>query len=180
MASLRYLCNRAFFPWCLFNPVLTKQKKANDTLLLVESFPIQTKTIFQNTPNILTPDICLMPELSRLPTQLTKEALEVQNGDALACVNDTFPKHRMFKIQPPGRRCQLQLCLLSLEGTWWCTSGQVYTCKLQCNRESQALKTLKERWSNCWAAGREETSCPWWWGWRNLLWRRKGYSWPLC
>ena len=90
-------------------------------------FQFRPKLYFKIPANILTPAICLMPELSRLSTQLTKEALEMQNGDALACVRDTFPEHRVFKIQPPGRRCQLQLCLLSLEGTWWCTSSQVQT-----------------------------------------------------
>ena len=38
------------------------------------------------------------------------------------------PECRLVDFQPPGRQCKLQLCLFSLEDTWWCASSQVYTC----------------------------------------------------
>ena len=68
----------------------------------------------------------MMPELSRLPAQLTCKALEMQRGGVLPRVRNLTPVHLLIKFQSPGSSCQLQLCLLSLEGTWWCTSSQVF------------------------------------------------------
>ena len=119
------------FHWCLLNLVL-KHGQSKITLLPVGSFWSRTNTnILEDQPTssvtLATLAIRVMPELSRLPAQLSGKPLEVQRGAVLPRVPNSTPVHRLVNFQPPGRRCQLQLCLLSLEGTWWCTSSQVYT-----------------------------------------------------